>query len=39
MMMREHFLMEETATEEEASFVFDNAVHKVIKDSFKHARL
>jgi hypothetical protein len=39
MMMREHFSMEETATEEEASFMFNNATHKVIKDSFKHAHL
>jgi hypothetical protein len=37
--MQEHFSLEETVTKEEASFVFHNAAHKVIKGAFKHARL
>jgi hypothetical protein len=38
-MMQEHFLLEETVTEEETSFVFNNAADIVIKGTFKQARL
>jgi hypothetical protein len=36
--MQEHFCLVEGVSDEDASYVFNNAAHRVIKDAFKHVR-